>query len=111
MAFKEPIKVFNGVSLAADAVSPAINSADRQHATMTVVVRGGGSPVGVLSIQGTCDENPTASSVWKDIGSTVAVNADGDYRVPVSSFGDYCIRAKYLRTSGTGSITGYLYAK
>ena len=76
-----------------------------------------GSPTGTLQIQLSCDNvqpvnipgiDPTANVVnWTTItGSSVALaGSAGTYAWPIEDLGFRWVRAQYLFTSGTGSLT------
>jgi hypothetical protein len=101
-----PFKAINAGDLSeASITGTASNIAHMNHVAYQAVCSGGGSPVGSLTIQESCDGVSYATI------STTAITADGTYLVDLPFISGHWIRPVYTKTSGTGAITVTLVAK
>lgn len=109
-----------GYSFGASFNSPAVNLDNLEGYSVSAKWSGGGSPVGILSLQASNnafiynktnnEEDPNA--VWTEItGSPYSVSADGSYFWNVADVYYRAFRLVYTRTSGTATASLYIFAK
>lgn len=74
---------------------------------------GGTAPVGTVTVQGTNDDprSTTATPVWSDEPTSVAISAAGDTLLNFSNRFYRFVRVKLVRTSGTIALKATVMAK
>lgn len=105
-------KIVDAVDIATAPASAAIDASYLYSISAQVIVAGS-SPVGVLKLQ--CSNDPivaanlaadTTPSHWSDIpNATVSVSGTGVFLVPKTDLSYQWIRALWVVTSGTGTVT------
>lgn len=113
-----PVKIFDAVSLAADATSPAFYVQNQDNVAFQLAWTG--TPVGSFSVQVSLDHkqdinnNILVAGTWFDLPLSVSIvasgSADSAY-IDLNQLSAPYVRVKYTRTSGTGALTGYATAK
>jgi hypothetical protein len=111
------VKIVTAGSLAASLSSTAVDLTEYNSSSITAVWSGGGSPTGDLKLQISDDlltSTQTCADVttWTDYtGSTISIVTDGDAAWNLGDPGFRCVRFRWVRTSGTGTINVYFHGK
>ncbi len=114
-----PYQIFNAVTMGASATSPVIVIAYMDN--IGIQLQWTGTPVGTFSFEVSLDYAASQpggavsnSGTWIPLNVSPAITAagvDDQAYVDINQSGATAIRIKYTRTSGTGSLTGYVAAK
>lgn len=110
-----PFHLLVAQSLGASFSSVPVNIQYLDNTTVQLIFTG--SPVGTFSIEGSVNHAAnaitgveTVAGTWTPITSS-AVSAAGDILFDLNQLSFPWIRVSYTRTSGTGSVEGYISAK
>ncbi len=114
-----PYRIFNAVSMAATATSPVVVIAYMDN--VGVQLQWTGAPVGTFTFEVSLDyaqDGPSGAvsnaGTWIPLTVSPAIAAagvDDQAYVDLNQLGATAFRVKYTRTSGTGTLNGYISAK
>lgn len=110
-----PYHVINAVSMGATITGAAVNIQYLDNISIQLIFTG--SPVGTVSLEGSLSyaQSSTGAVInagtWTPLGVTYAISAAGDLLIDLNEMSFPWIRIKYTRSSGSGTLDGYISGK
>jgi hypothetical protein len=113
-------KMISAASMGANITSAVTNIQFCDNVSIQLVWSGGGTPVGTVAVQVSLDYaqdtlgNVTNSGTWSDLplNPTPAVSGNsGSIYLDLNQLSAPWIRTVYTRTSGSGTMNGYISSK
>lgn len=102
----DPVLIINAGDMSQASITSAIIDLNQTECFAIQSVYSG-SPVGSLTISGSCDIATSASGVsnWTALPNPVAISAAGSNLQSFSNVGFRWLKVVYLKTSGTGALS------